>query len=80
MFYEELSDCVFLGDNNTTVKLQHMNKAAFKKHGMLPVSSMIPYHLFVKDTMLLEYPDCFLPKEKQGYAWKDEEEQKNNDP
>ena len=39
------------GDN--TVKLQHMNKAALKKHSMLPVSITVPNHLFVKGTMLL---------------------------
>ena len=76
MLNEELPLTVF-GDN--TLKLQHMNKSALKKCGMLvPVSITVPYHLFVKATMLLDYPDCFLPKEKQeGYAWKDEE---NNDP
>ena len=46
---------------------------------MLPVSITVPNHLFVKGSMLLDYPGCFLPKEKQGYAWKEEEEQKNND-
>ena len=64
------------GDN--TVKLQHMNKAALKKRGMLPVSITVPNHLFVKGTMLLDYPDCFLPKEKKGYEWKDEEEKKDD--
>ena len=66
------------GDN--TVKLQHMNKAALKRRSsmLVPVSITVPNHLFVRGTMLLDYPDCFLPKEKEGYAWKDEEEKKDD--
>ena len=62
----------------TTVKLQQTNKAALKKHGILQVSITISHHLFVEGTVLLDYPDCFLSKEKQGYAWKDEEEKKDH--
>ena len=58
-----------------------MNKAALKKSGMLPVSIKVPHHLFVKGTILLDYPDCFLPNEKEGYAsWtKVLEEEKKDD-
>ena len=62
----------------TTVKLQQTNKAALKKHGMLSVSITVPHCLFVKGTMLLDYPDSFLPKEEKGYEWKNEEEKKDD--
>ena len=64
--------------DDTVKKLQHMNKAALKKSGMLPVSITVLYHLFSKVLYAVGLSWLFLPKGKQGYAWKDEEE-KNND-
>ena len=74
-----MRNCLVVFADNTVKLQQMMNKATLKKHGMLPVSITVPHHLFVKATMLFNYPDCFFPNKKHGYhAWKHEEEKNDN--
>ena len=71
---DSLSVC---GDD--AFSLKHMNKAALRAKGALPVCLNCPHHLIVKAHCMLDNPEFHLPKEKKGCAWMNKDSNVDSD-